>query len=513
MKHITKTTLALVAGAVATTNAQVANLPSGVIDVIADANTNNGALTGVTFDQTYGVYIVRDQATWATGQYVVSKPIFVFDSNGGQPAELTIEPGSIVFNTGAAASPTMGDDSYGALIVSRNGKLFAEGTADAPIYFSTSRFLESMRNVDIDGDGVTTAPTLNTRGQWGGIILLGDDFVANYSTSVTIGGVAQSKPQNINVIEGFLPSVAFNQDQDGDGLNDLLTYGNAAGTDNKAHSAGSLKYVSISHGGIDLGGGNEINGLTLAGVGAGTELFAIEVLSNADDGIEFFGGSANLRGGFVAYQKDDALDLDEGYSGNIQYFANIQDPGTTGSATDSDHGGEWDGNSGGTAANKRSMPIISNVTLIGDNDGDPAIKFDDFFGGYLANAVITNFADLVEVTADYAPDAYNVGRNFFSVYTDVTDNSENINESFFASQMTQNSNLGLGVIDLDNNKADPVPTATSSILKANGAPVLDLAADYGLDYFWATDHLGAFPQGYNWLKGWAVADVIYGMFD
>ena len=84
------------------------------------------------------------------------------------------------------------------------------------------------------------------------------------------------------------------------------------GGTNDLDNSGVLKYVSIRHGGINIGSDNEINGLTLGGVGSGTTLDYIEIVSNADDGIEFFGGTAQVKHLVSAFCADDAVDYDEG---------------------------------------------------------------------------------------------------------------------------------------------------------------------------------------------------------
>ena len=57
--------------------------------------------------------------------------------------------------------------------------------------------------------------------------------------------------------------------------------------------------------------GNEINGLTLGGVG--TTIDHIEVVGNVDDGIEFFGRFINASELLVG-QGDDGIDIDQAYA-------------------------------------------------------------------------------------------------------------------------------------------------------------------------------------------------------
>jgi hypothetical protein len=192
-------------------------------------------------------------------------------------ATLTIEPGTIIKGTqgqGANAS---------VLIIARNGKIQANGTAALPIIFTSI--------ADDIALGQTAGANLdqNDRGLWGGVIVLGN-----------APGSFRGDVQSVQ-IEGIPAS-------DTNGL-----YG---GT-NPADNSGVMNYVSIRHGGTNIGEGNEINGLTLGGVGTGTTISNIEVVANVDDGIEFFGGTVNCSNLFVWAVGDDAIDIDQAYSGTI----------------------------------------------------------------------------------------------------------------------------------------------------------------------------------------------------
>jgi len=183
-----------------------------------------------------------------------------------------------------------------ALIVARGGKIIAEGTAEEPIIF-TSVYAES---VDLDESDM---------GLWGGIVILGNSIIS-----------ADAVPANI---EGIPVNESF-------GL---------YGGNNPSDNSGVLKYVSIRHAGTLLGDGNELNGLTLGGVGSGTTIDQIEVVANLDDGIEFFGGNVNASNLLVWAQGDDAFDIDQGYSGTITNYVNVE-------GADSDHALEIDGGEG-----------------------------------------------------------------------------------------------------------------------------------------------------------------------
>lgn len=191
---------------------------------------------------------------------------------------LTIEPGVIVKGeAGTGANAT-------ALLIARGGKLMAEGSASSPIIFT------SVADEIMPGEVASPNldPTLN--GLWGGLLILGNAPISADAASVQI--------------EGIPPS-----DQNG-------LYG---GTD-AADNSGVIKYISIRHGGANIGEGNEINGLTLGGVGSGTTIENVEVIANQDDGIECFGGTVNVKNLILWNIGDDAVDTDQSWAGTLDNF-------------------------------------------------------------------------------------------------------------------------------------------------------------------------------------------------
>ena len=212
-----------------------------------------------------------------------------------------------------------------------------------------------------EADDGTLAAT--DRGLWGGLIILGS-------------GVLNSTPGETQ-IEGIPTNEAR-------GL-----YG---GTNN-ADNSGLLKYVSIRHGGTDIGDANEINGLTLGGVGSGTVIEYIEVISNKDDGVEFFGGKPQLKNILVAYVGDDCFDYDEGFSGKGQFWCAIQDP------NDGDRLGEHDGGTDPETAEPFAIPTIYNATYIGRGAaaGKRVITFRDNAGGHYRNSIFTDQAKGIDI--------------------------------------------------------------------------------------------------------------------
>ncbi|MDH5598269.1 MAG: hypothetical protein OEY34_04040, partial [Cyclobacteriaceae bacterium] len=182
-------------------------------------------------------------------------------------------------------------------------------------------------------------------------------------------------------------------------------------------SSGELHYISIRHGGTDIGAGNEINGLTLGGVGSGTVIDHVEIIGNTDDGIEWFGGTVQAKYLISAYCGDDALDYDEGYRGANQFIIIQQDP------LAGDRGGEHDGGTNPETGVPYAKPVFVNVTSYGRGAaaGKRALTFRDNAGGYYYNSIFYNHAMGVDVE-DIAADAQDSYKQFLDGNLDLQGN-------------------------------------------------------------------------------------------
>ncbi|MCH7229158.1 hypothetical protein MLD59_23690, partial [Verrucomicrobiaceae bacterium E54] len=271
--------------------------------------------------------VLANDTTWTNDNiYYLTDRVYV--PNG---TTLTIEAGTKIYSTNSDPLNTPGDpsdDLVGSVIVTRGGRIIAQGTCDAPIIFDAVENLEAEYGEDIDGDSVVaTALTPTDTAKWGGLIVLGNASISLVNTS--------AQPVRNDVIEGTTPVGSRNAD--GDAFSDLLEYGyDSLHAQDDADDSGILQYISIRHGGFNLSANNEINGLTLGGVGTGTVIDHIEVFANEDDGIEFFGGTVDASHLSVAFCKDDGIDIDQGYNGDLQFVFVIQN-------NNGDNCGEWDG--------------------------------------------------------------------------------------------------------------------------------------------------------------------------
>jgi hypothetical protein len=229
---------------------------------------------------------------------------FVYVASG---VTLTIPAGTVI----------RGDQvSKGTLVVTRGGKVMAEGTAAKPIVFTSNKAV---------GDRAS--------GDWGGVIILGKSL--------------NNIPTGTGLIEGGLTE----------------PFGNHGGTD-AADNSGTLKYVRIEFPGIAFTLNNEINGLTLGSVGSGTTIDYVQVSFSGDDSFEWFGGTVNAKHLVSIANVDDVFDFDNGFSGKLQFLVGQRDPKLADQAGQS-NGIESDNSEKVWDSSPRTRPVISNMTIIG----------------------------------------------------------------------------------------------------------------------------------------------------
>ncbi len=418
-----------------------------------------------------------NEVSWTSDNvYILDGFVFV---NDGQT--LTIEAGTII-----KGKPGQ-EELASALVVARGGKIIANGTSDNPIIFTAEAD-------DLNGS-VADAAT----GLWGGVIVLGKGATNNSTAEKAIEGIPTSETRGL--------------------------YG--AATTVEDDNSGMMKYVSIRHGGTNIGEGNEINGLTLGAVGSASTFSYIEVVANADDGIEWFGGAPKCDHILVAWVGDDSFDFDEGFSGMNQFMAAIQ------SADAGDRLGEHDG---GPSSNELgepfAEPFFSNVTYVGRGaaDGKRVITFRDNAGGHYVNSIFAEQAKGIDIewrdNTGGATAGDPTGLCSYSQWAD--EEILKIENSIF-----QNVSDGTGsgilkvVSEQDDDKnnlftVDPAAvTAFASYFATAGNEVADAGVDaanptasgdvWGADFtgmdawFEAVPYKGAFEPKQNWASGWSLS--------
>ena len=399
-------------------------------------------------------YLMSDRVTVGNGngQLEVNNDGSLDDGSAVQAVTLTIEAGVEVMGKSG---------TFANLLITRGSKIMAIGTADAPIVFSSDDF-------GYDGSG-----------EWGGLI-----------------------------IHGYAP---HNECAEGGSYWDIDSEGESgfAGGYAPEDSSGILRYVVVAEGGYEFSTGNEINGISLVGVGSGTEMDFIQVHGNSDDGIEFYGGTVNLKHGVFTNNNDDSVDWDEGYQGNLQYII-VKQGASKGEAFEMDTEGSSEG--------FLSKPTLANVTIINDKVADRAtysLNFKKRSGGFFHNTVVT--------VADSSETGVNTCIN-----VDGAGSEALVSSSLVINNWIQDCGQGAGfhgtlssanvifdassVIETDAQLDDLL---SSQAPEAAGLAPLDWAAINGAypesvadgDYLDSTDFIGAVnPNGSDpWWAGWTIS--------
>jgi hypothetical protein len=401
--------------------------------------------------------------TWTNDKsYTLDGLVFV---NDGQT--LTIQAGTVIH------AKTGQGENASALIIARGGKIIAKGTAENPIIFT------------VEGDDLEGSVPFSAKGLWGGIIILGNAELNTSSGEALIEGISFSEPRGV--------------------------YGGSNNQDN----SGILEYVSIRHGGTNIGEGNEINGLTLGGVGSGTIIDHVEIIANKDDGIECFGGTVNLKNIIVAFCGDDCFDFDNGYTGNGQFWLAIQDP------NEGDLIIEHDGGSDPINGLPYSLPTISNGTFIGRGASilNNLIIFKENAGGIYANNIFINqgYGINIEYNSDTENCFNHIDNNRLkicnNIFYNVAQNEEDKLLNIFSTQSInlddQNNSIDAYFLTENNEIRDPGIIMEDDLIEL--IPMNELTGNkYSLenDWFESVEYKGAFGH-YNWAYGWTLLSEQY----
>ncbi len=424
--------------------------PSGCSAGTTQATRSNLPGSTATF-----VVCLLDNAAVAAGpvnitqasQYpiLIENTVFV-GADGGAAGNLQIGAGTVLFGNGA--------DGVDLIVVSRGSQINANGASSSPIVMTSAEDLTD------DGRANGTAGS----GQWGG---------------VAINGRAPINDCTIN--PGATPGSA-GCEKDGEGGS------GAFGGDQANDNSGVMRYVRIQHAGFQFSSTNELNGLALQGVGAGTTLEFIQIHNNADDGIEFFGGTANVRNLVLTGNDDDSFDWTDGWSGNVQFALAVQ---TTGRG---DNGVEADNRGSDPLLTPRSNPNLSNFTLIGRNNGsgNEGVQLRAGTNGRLANFVVAGFGSGVEY--DETATLSDPSLASFAVGGNASDgDAEGV------------ALLGAGA----NNQIFAADTLNGVIAGVNENSVTPTNPTTLGSFFTAATYAGAFgpteTNASNWTTGWTVA--------
>jgi hypothetical protein len=392
--------------------------------------------------------ITKDLTLTADKEWVLRGGVFI--GNDADETVLTIEPGTIVYGESS---------TKGFLTITRASKLVAEGTADAPIVFTSSKE-EGQR----------------ARGDWGGLIING---------RAPVNGCNEA------------PCESFGEGGTG-------YYGGS----NDADSSGVLKFVRVEFAGNLISPDNELNGIAFQGVGSGTVVDTIQVHMAADDCIEFFGGTVSVKRVLCTGIADDNLDFTDGWVGNLQFLVAQQfdDAG--------DNGIEADNNAENNASLPRSSPTISNITLLGapgSSFADTGILLREGTGAFIANAIVAGFGEGC-LDVDHAETFANgtdgqgglsgnlvIEHSIFDCTPLVVDDEDDV---FAMTDFIQTMNEG-------NTVGDPTLTAPfeageADYRPAGGSPALQGARIPSDAFFEIVTFKGGVDPNNDWTAGWTI---------
>ena len=284
-------------------------------------------------------------------EYTLDGALFIGqDVGGGAEPNPGAATGTLNIEAGVTIT-SAGGDGQDLIVISRGSQIFANGTAAEPI--------------------ILTGAEQAGAGEWGGL-----------------------------VINGRAPS---NRCSDPSGLDCAIAgEGNSGdyGGPDPADDSGLLRYVSVRYAGNLISDINELNGIAFQAVGNGTEVEFIHVHRNADDGVEFFGGTVNAKYIALTGNQDDSLDWTDGWTGNVQYVVVRQTLNDAGTIV-GDQGIEADNRSTDTTLEPFSQPVIANMTLVGlpdvqglpEDDSDEGIRLRAGTGANLFSTIVANFGD------------------------------------------------------------------------------------------------------------------------
>lgn len=476
---------------------------------VIDAKNYPSAISN--FVITVGDPVVSLQGNLATQTLDATKPYLlkgqVFIPNG---VTLTIPAGTII----------KGDKSTKAtLIVQPGGKLIAIGTAEKPIVFTSAQALGER-----------------DRGDWGGVIVLGNAFV-NQTARPAIEGITPTQNFGSVAADGATPSA------------------------NASENSGSLKYVRIEYAGIELTPNNETNSLTMGGVGNGTTVEYVQVSFGGDDGYEWFGGTVNAKYLVSHSTWDDDFDTDFGWGGNVQFGLAVRNPffaDQSGSnAFESDNQANGTAIAGicdGTTNTGCTRGVFSNITVLGPREIQSrslsanyqnaahirrrsAISiFNSFFSGFRVGIRIDDQGTLDNLTSGTGKHGYNVlsvpGATLIGTTTSASDaafatgltiapdaagNATAISNYWTTNNNTVFNNITSTAVFADlgittsllwaGQTSSTYPSNPNFVLAAGVAGANNLNAganftDAKLTSFTSTTYRGAFGAT-DWTDGWA----------
>ena len=231
---------------------------------------------------------IATSTTWSSANtYNLIGQIYVLPG-----VTLTIAPGTVIAS-----------EIGGSLAITRGARINAVGTNESPIIFTSKADVATWTAGDPKTG--TWRPVCN---EWGNLTIMGRGYI---SENAVAANTASPNANNIATMEGLTAASATDTN---------VIYGGG----NDEDDSGSLAFCSFRYGGKVIGLNNELNGLSLGGVGRETTIDHMEIMNNVDDGIEIWGGAVNLKYITIWNIGDDSLDIDQGWRGKVQFGLIVQ---------------------------------------------------------------------------------------------------------------------------------------------------------------------------------------------
>jgi len=383
--------------------------------------------------------------------YIINGGVFIGDkAEQGDPVPtdgptLTIEAGTRIIGSGG---------SNNALYIQRGSKIIAEGLPHAPIV---------MTGANYASEGATS-------GQWGGLVLNG------------------AAPLNTCTPTPEAPCEAVGEGDSG-----------AYGGSDPLDSSGSLRYLRVQFAGERINDEDELNGIAFQGVGSGTTVEYIQVHRNADDGVEFYGGTVNAKYLVLTDIEDDSVDWTQGWQGNLQYVLVNQIGDLTVGA---DRGMELDNLEQDNNALPRSGGTMMNFTLLGRSD---TLGINPRRGtqGHFCNFLVVNFDKCLDIDSTATFDQMTAGNltmsnTLLSCNTDIVENDEDTPDPF--SVITWFDGQDGNVRGVNPGLVGPFLPEGSEYLSGQHCDMENIYTDA---FFDNTDYIGAFRSADGaWHWGW-----------
>ena len=468
--------------------------------------------------------------TWtANNTYNLQEQIFVLPG-----ATLTIEAGTVI-----ASDTGIG----GSLAVARGAQIFVQGTQQSPVIFTSKADLATWT-----GGNPKTGVWREAINEWGNLTIMGSAYISENAVGTN---TPAPNPANYAPMEGLV--AAFPGDT-------TVLYGGG----NDDDDSGTISYISLRYGGKVVALNNELNGLSLGGIGRNTDIHHVDIMNNVDDGVEIWGGTVNLKYVNIWNIGDDSLDIDQGYRGKVQFGLIVQghsadaaqgsgvgdnaietdgaeqsdyQPVTTatmynltviGQPVDGDHGTAWRDNARVQYRNSIFMDLGERLVAFDNIDGDGGAGYG--FNGTLswANTWLTAYNAVPAHGNDFTTGSYatNYPVQTSGRLAEITDSVffRNLNAAAYTEATAR------GVFDVGNNNVlipgfDPLTAPIVSITRgpavvkggktmlpvtlldprpANAA-LTSVAKAPGDGFFTPAQYRGAFAPGQSWLFGWTAS--------